>query len=236
MNIQVSNKWVLLFITLFLLSSSVYATPDIGIVKLYYSQTATKSAFNAQDQLTAQTLLDSLKQQLIVKVDKSNAFDAHDGESVVNQWIAQDSNIIKILESAQLPTNELANESKVNESQLNLIPSNNIVLIGWITDLTYNVIIDDLPGMNKKSVIYNLNLRAKYKLFDANTKRVILEFHASGHGGYSTIVPVSYTFSTYRSDQAVQNTLSTFVNSVLHGLLVRREQGFLDMYNNDSNN
>ncbi len=229
MNILATNRFYQFILLILFYNISYSATPNIGIVKLFYASNAKISYFSPQESITKDKLLNGLESQLVHKIDSSYSYNAFNAESILLSWQQINPNIVSILESESIYPQ---NESIGIESQIKTSSSSNYILIGWITNLTYQNSVNEFPDINKKSIIHNLDIRVIYKLFDINTKKSIFEFTAIGHGGNAVIVPINYNTNSYRNSQTVNNTITTFVDSVLHGLLLRHEQGYL---NSDDN-
>ncbi len=140
-------------------------------------------------------------------------------------WTLANPNILKTLESAAVvvPLDGVAAESMTNKTPA----VHHYILLGWVYSITSEVIRNDIDGTDKKSILYNLDAKVRYKIIDSENKSVIAEFEGRGHGGYATIVPKTANVNNYNTQISVNNTISSLLESIKHGLQLKQSQGLL---------
>jgi len=141
-------------------------------------------------------------------------------------WMLANPNILKTLESAAVVVP--LEGTVAAESMANKTPAvRHYILLGWIYSITSEAIRNDIDGTDKKSILYNLDAKVRYKVIDSENKSVIAEFEGRGHGGYATIVPKTANVNNYNTQISVNNTISSLLESIKHGLQLKQSQGLL---------
>ncbi|MBP9743218.1 MAG: hypothetical protein KBD37_07670 [Burkholderiales bacterium] len=178
-----------------------------------------------------------LKNNLI----KSGRFNVFDAESTVMKWNLADSRLIYRWEqeSVSSDTEDAAAEkiSAASESSTKTLitpvhsSSNKYILIGWVNVIKANEIRQKYPvDPNYTSVLYNLNIEINYKIIDYDTREVITQFVAAGHGGIGRIVPTNINHPVNAEDfsnDVVNRAINSLISSIEHGLLVKQDLGLL---------
>ncbi len=223
----------------------VNAVPSIGITNILYAssdsfqniphpttpiESSTVEAivkFNTTVIQILRTELADLNPKLQAKLSESGTFITYNAESRVMALKAIEPQLLRRWEVES--TIYAGEESPVNKltSDKSTIKSGSYILIGWVTYIDAHVDKQLIAGTDKKSILYNLDVQVKYKLFDNNTKQEVAEFEAKGHGGYATIVPANATINHYDPAVPVKNAISSLVGSVQHGLLIKQSRGDL---------
>ena len=234
---------LILFFTIF----GATAAPNIGIIKFLYAsdanfqnkpkaETALEPGAIAKITQFNQNVLDVIQVQLVKfplqlqqKLAESNTFASYNAESTVEEWKLSDSSIISTLENKVVEVGvDDSSSLKTSESPGALIVIKpHYILMGWIYSITSDITKNLIEGTDKKSILYNLDIKVKYKIINQDNKAVISEFQARGHGGYATILPASTTVNNYNSNVAVNNAISSLLTSIKHGLQIKESQGLL---------
>lgn len=172
---------------------------------------------------------------------KSGQFSVFDAESTVMQWNTADSRLIYKWEQESVSSDtEDAAAEKINsatESKTQTIvtqahsPINKYILIGWVTLIKADEIRQTYPvDSTHTSVLYNLNIEINYKIVDCDTREVITQFVAAGHGGIGRIVPTNIHHPVNAEDfsnDVVNRAINSLISSIEHGLLVKQDLGLL---------
>lgn len=235
------NKVLALFLVC--LVAAVKAVPSIGVTKFLFAsdskfqnqpkpETPLESGtlvkviqFNQNVLNTMQVEMVKFPIQLQQKLAESNDFASYNAESTIAMWTLANPNILKTLESASVVVqlDDAATESMVNKTQ----GVRHYILLGWIYSITSEAIRNDIDGTDKKSILYNLDAKVRYKVIDSENKSVVAEFEGRGHGGYATIVPKTANVNNYNTQTSVNNTISSLLESIKHGLQLKQSQGLL---------
>ena len=234
------NKVLALFLLCFVIS--VKAAPSIGVTKFLFAsdskfqnqpkpETPMESGTMVKVMQFNKNILDAIQVELVKfplqlqqKLFESGDFASYNAESTIAMWTLANPNILKSLESA---TVVVPMEDASAESMVRTQVTRHYILLGWVYSITSEAIRNDIDSTDKKSILYNLDAKVKYKIVDSETKQVIAEFEGRGHGGYATIVPKTANVNNYNTQTSVNNTISSLLENIKHGLQVKQSQGLL---------
>lgn len=231
--------------TLFYSNQSDFSNHPIGSTPLESGVIPLMQKVNKAVTTKVQTRLAYFTPSLKKTLTESGAFNIFDAESTILKWNTDNTRLIYNWEreSVTSDTEDAAAEkisadveSKSHSKTNSMIkprtaPSGKYILIGWITLIKANEVRQIFPRDNSKtSVLYNLNIEVSYKIIDYDTKEVITQFVAAGHGGIGRVVPTNINHPVNLDDVAndvVDSAISSLLVSVKHGLLLKQDLGLL---------
>jgi hypothetical protein len=228
------------------------AVTSIGITDLYYPSVGSFSSnpipkSSAESNvLTVETkfnqlVISQIKTQIITVTPllkktllESGTFNVFDGNNILSSWITSESGLIRSWEYESDSVDMQITDKVATESGMIIRPrhtSNKYILVGWITAINAHEVKEVFPGTTKSSLLYSLNIEVKYKLIDVDSKEVVTQFVAAGHGGSARIFPSNLMHVSHNATQAtgdiVDEAINSLVISVKHGLLIKQSLGML---------
>jgi hypothetical protein len=153
--------------------------------------------------------------------DKHKHIKVINADSIINNWISRDSNIIKKLKFA--PT---INAVESGTGTITLYDDHTYILLGFINNMSENTSINSVSGIQSLFFIYCINLEIDYKLIDVNTQNVIFEFVSIGNSGTARIIPDSKTHVVYNTQRMVDSIFMQIANNIKTFIHKKSKRGF----------
>ena len=234
------------FLILIFCVGYAYAAPIVGTTQLTYAKNAIVTESCALQTTPPETpqshpdtlptcagsksILSQVKLQLTQlqprinqQLNESGQFSAFNAESIVASWQRKNPNFLSALE---MQSNPSFNESSAHVNHIKT-PNISYVLLGWIKAIKVSEERATIMDTGKVSILYSIDIIIDYKVINQNTRALVTEFVAMGHGGIARIMADSSTQLTFNTETMINNAIGSLTVSVKHGLLIKQSQGII---------
>ncbi len=223
--------------TLFLiLTIQALAKPSIGFTNLMYKKDVATPIMVAESNLQQTFKINNqsvniFNQMIVSEVNRqfvninnkvmqklaqeSQTFSIFNGQALINEWQRDNPHIFESFLTQWIALN---NGDNTEESKVDQNNSKQYILVGTL------ISIDE--GQNNVtltpsiiSLLYNLDLKMLYLVIDASNQKVVAQFTAFGHGGFSAFEPSYNTLINYDPTIIVQMAINNLTNNIIHSIL-----------------